>query len=286
MKKMANGRKTVFWMSLPPIKLLQSLAYPWVPPKLKINSFGQQRGMDNTPPNRLTSSYQMKKQWRHRVRQTQQPTKQFWLDIWLLNLPNKICHFLWRAANDSLPTKLNLLKRNITANSMCDCYSCEIEDTIHALWDCIKVKGIWWELESCRPFLAERLVCFRDLCQGILAQNAPRLAETFAYMAWGIWHNRNAQRVGATTMPLGKIHTDTVERFHEFQAAWIPSSPRHPNAATTCGPSNALVTSTTNSVQGQQWWGDFSGHGHNRHRSGDTGFRVLNISIDTPCWIC
>ena len=145
--------------------------------------------------------------------------KQFWLDIWLLNLPNKICHFLWRAANDSLPTKLNLLKRNITANSMCDRYSCEIKDTIHALWDCIKVKGIWWELESCRPFLAERLVCFRDLCQGILAQNAPQLAETFAYMAWGIWHNRNAQRVGATTMPLGKIHTDTVERFHEFQAA-------------------------------------------------------------------
>ena len=95
--------------------------------------------------------------------------KQFWSDIWSLNLPNKIQHVLWRAANDSLPTKLNLIKRNITANSLCDRCCCETDDTIHALWDCIEVKNVWWELERCRPFLAEKLVCFRDLCQGILA---------------------------------------------------------------------------------------------------------------------
>nr|POE92699.1 hypothetical protein CFP56_42012 [Quercus suber] len=76
--------------------------------------------------------------------------------------------------------------------------------------------------------------------QILQAQNAPRLAEIFAYVAWGIWHNRNAQRMGETTVPLGKIYTDAVERFNEFHAAqdipvqqrpadhpthWLPPSP-------------------------------------------------------------
>ena len=145
--------------------------------------------------------------------------KQFWLDIWALNLPNKIRHFLWRAAIDSLPTKLNLMNRNITANSLCDGCGCETEDTIHALWDCIEVKNVWWKLVRCRPFLTEKLVCCRDLCQGILALKSPHLVETFAYIAYGIWHNRNTQRMGAVTLPLGKIYTDAVERLQEFHAA-------------------------------------------------------------------
>ena len=75
--------------------------------------------------------------------------KQFWWDIWSLNLPNKIRHFLWQAAIDSLPTKLNLMTRNITVNALCDRCCCETKDTIHALWDCIEVKILWWKLEWC-----------------------------------------------------------------------------------------------------------------------------------------
>ena len=89
--------------------------------------------------------------------------KKFWLDIWSLNVPNKIRHFIWRASNDSLPTKMNLLKRNITANSHYNRCCCETEDTIHAIWGCPEVKIVWWELVQCRPFLAEKQVCFRDL---------------------------------------------------------------------------------------------------------------------------
>ncbi|KAL0012228.1 hypothetical protein SO802_007336 [Lithocarpus litseifolius] len=70
----------------------------------------------------------------------------------------------------------------------------------------------------CRPFLAEKLVCSRDLCQGSFALKSPHLAETFAYIAWSISHNRNAQTVGAVTVPLEKIYTDAVERLQEFHA--------------------------------------------------------------------
>ena len=112
--------------------------------------------------------------------------KKFWLDIWQSKVPNKIRHFIWRAANESLPTKKNLLQRNITANALYDHCSSETEDTFHAIWGCAEVKSVWWELERCRPLLAETLVCFRDLFQGILAQNIPHLAELFAYISWSI----------------------------------------------------------------------------------------------------
>ena len=124
---------------------------------------------------------------------------------------------IWRASNDSLLTKMKLLKRNITPNSLCVHCCCDTEDTIHAIWGSLVVKNIWWELERCRPFLAENFSCFRDLFQGILAQKIPLLAELFAYIAWSIWHNRNAQRVGTTTLPLRKIYRNAVDPFQEFQ---------------------------------------------------------------------
>ena len=59
--------------------------------------------------------------------------KKFLLDIWSLNVPNKIHHFIWRSINDTLPTKLNLHKRHITQNFLCERCCCETEDVIHAI---------------------------------------------------------------------------------------------------------------------------------------------------------
>nr|XP_023887877.1 uncharacterized protein LOC112000001 [Quercus suber] len=107
--------------------------------------------------------------------------KLFWQELWSLNVPNKIRHFLWRAANDSLPTKKNLQKRIITQDPTCDRCRDGIEDGIHAIWGCQMVKQVWWELENCREYLNERFASFHDLLQGILAQKNPKLAELFAF---------------------------------------------------------------------------------------------------------
>lgn len=60
-----------------------------------------------------------------------------------MNVPNKICHFIWKAAIDSLPTKKNLQLRNIIQGPTCDRYDEDVEDSIHALWGCQMVKHIW-----------------------------------------------------------------------------------------------------------------------------------------------
>ena len=100
----------------------------------------------------------------------------------------------------------------------CDQCGEEDEDCLHALWGCHAVKHVWWDFECCRKFISEKFVSFCDLFQGILAQSNQHMAELFAYMGWSLWYNRNAKRVGSTSLPGEKIFNDAVERLQEFHS--------------------------------------------------------------------
>ena len=39
--------------------------------------------------------------------------KPLWQAIWNLSVPSKVKHLVWRAAKNSLPTKMNLMRRKI-----------------------------------------------------------------------------------------------------------------------------------------------------------------------------
>ena len=43
-----------------------------------------------------------------------------WKKIWKMKVPNKIQHFIWRAAKDLLPTKLNLKARHLPGDDVCE----------------------------------------------------------------------------------------------------------------------------------------------------------------------
>ena len=81
------------------------------------------------------------------------------------------------------------------------------------------LKELWWEVEPCISFLSESFVNFRDLFKGVMLLNSHNLAEIVAFIAWSIWFNRNATRVGSPTLPITQIHRDALERLQEFQAA-------------------------------------------------------------------
>ena len=103
---------------------------------------------------------------------------------------------------------------------MCEICNDEAEDTIHALWDCLVLREIQWEMDICRRNLSTRFTCFRDLLTGILNSQEPNQAEVFASVAWEIWRKRNALKVGVDSIPYPKIFGEATERLHEFQAAW------------------------------------------------------------------
>ena len=69
MRKMANGLKIECWVNLFLMKLLPSSDYPWVPPMLRINWTGRQRGMDVAPPNLHINSFQRRQRRKLRAHQ-------------------------------------------------------------------------------------------------------------------------------------------------------------------------------------------------------------------------
>ncbi|XP_050285282.1 uncharacterized protein LOC126724898 [Quercus robur] len=60
---------------------------------------------------------------------------------------------------------------------------------------------------------------FRDLWLGITSNNDHSLADRFAYVAWSIWHNRNALRLKTPCIPYKKIYAGMQDRVKEFHSA-------------------------------------------------------------------
>ena len=74
--------------------------------------------------------------------------KKFWLDIWSLNVPNKIWHFIWRASNDSLQKK-NWIYWSGTSWWTPSVTVVAVRQRMPFMfWGCPEVKIVWWELSS------------------------------------------------------------------------------------------------------------------------------------------
>lgn len=59
-----------------------------------------------------------------------------WKGILKIRTPNRIRHFVWRAARDSLPTKQNLKIRHIPIDDICALCGDYQESLMHHLWLC------------------------------------------------------------------------------------------------------------------------------------------------------
>jgi hypothetical protein len=73
--------------------------------------------------------------------------KDIWWRIWRLECPNKIKHFLWRCAHNSLATRDNLIRRGVTIDNP-RCLFCNRTDehACHLFVRRKEVKTIWREL--------------------------------------------------------------------------------------------------------------------------------------------
>ena len=66
-----------------------------------------------------------------------------WKKIWKLKVLKKVYHFLWRAAKDSLPTKLNLRLRHIPLDDTCEECNDQLESLLHCLRLCDQARSVW-----------------------------------------------------------------------------------------------------------------------------------------------
>lgn len=120
-----------------------------------------------------------------------------------LNAPNKVKHLAWRACKDSLPTKMNLVRRKIVTMSTCDRYKMHQEDAMHALFHCLELTLLW----CTRPKWTHGtlIVCssFIDVFDFIFTGN--RESEMFAAVIWTLWNRHNNLRLGKLALLLDKV---------------------------------------------------------------------------------
>ncbi|XP_062171126.1 uncharacterized protein LOC133876913 [Alnus glutinosa] len=79
-------------------------------------------------------------------------SRDFWKNIWAINVPNASKNFLWRACQNALPTKQNLLRKGVVENDICPCCQLDVESVIHALWCCPGAQDVW----GCGPVLCQK----------------------------------------------------------------------------------------------------------------------------------
>ena len=60
----------------------------------------------------------------------------FCKQVWGLPLPHKIRHFAWEACRNILPTKVNLLKRRVLQDDICEECRLVAETSGHLFWTC------------------------------------------------------------------------------------------------------------------------------------------------------
>ena len=114
--------------------------------------------------------------------------KKFWKSLWQLRMPNKIKNFVWRACNEVLPTKMNLHHRHVTDLDICDLCGEFPEDTIHAIWTCKEVAGVWSSLDWFHQAVPVQPVNYRELLARFIPSPNDYKAEIFAIAGWFVWN--------------------------------------------------------------------------------------------------
>lgn len=141
--------------------------------------------------------------------------KRFWKSIWRLKVPNKVKVFLWRACSNALPTKVNLQRRKVLDNPLCEQCKCRGEDVLHAIWSCENLREGW---EQSFAEVRRKFPCVVSLCDlvSIIKEEGKRLEE-FAMSVWLIWIRRNKQRLNEPAQPLSKLAQSATALLDEFQ---------------------------------------------------------------------
>jgi hypothetical protein len=115
-----------------------------------------------------------------------------WRSLWNLQVPNPIKMFLWRACNDILLTRKNLLRRRVIVDGKCPWCNLEEKTTAHAIWFCPTAKDVWNASHSIFQkcaFVEHYFMEIFQLCMGRFNRDE---MDYFATITRRTWLRRNA----------------------------------------------------------------------------------------------
>lgn len=67
-----------------------------------------------------------------------------WNKLWNFNIPSKIKFLIWKVYYNALPTKDNLIKRNMNVDPICPVCNVHNETILHSLVTCPIIEKVWY----------------------------------------------------------------------------------------------------------------------------------------------
>lgn len=111
-----------------------------------------------------------------------------WNAIWILNLPQKVKVFLWKACRECLPMRQNLRSKQVLCPL--DCVVCEsqIENCWHSFISCPSSQACWQQIRA-----MDVVESFAELVFMMLEKLDFQKRHLFGWVLWSLWRRRNVK---------------------------------------------------------------------------------------------
>lgn len=116
--------------------------------------------------------------------------QKWWKQLWVLKMPSKVKHFIWRPYHNCLPTKANLLSRHVMSDAICPvCWKCP-KTSDHALFKCSRAKKIWRlihpdiKIKECYSHYS-----IQDHFLDLMVSHNETMFSWICFGAWTIWND-------------------------------------------------------------------------------------------------
>ncbi|XP_057444580.1 uncharacterized protein LOC130736815 [Lotus japonicus] len=119
-------------------------------------------------------------------------TSSIWSNIWEVDIQPRCKEFIWRAAQNALPVKANLIRRGIHTDPICPMCGDDRESTCHAILTCPEVRAIWFSSPLGLHINLTEGMSFKEWLEHLLS-HLPNTGQQWLFsVAWAIWKRRNA----------------------------------------------------------------------------------------------
>ncbi|XP_030509082.2 uncharacterized protein LOC115723746 [Cannabis sativa] len=143
----------------------------------------------------------------------------WWKSLWILSIPPKIRHFIFRLAQNSIPTAENLYHRHCLSSPVCPRCNLCYESVQHALFECKFMKKAWSGTFFNSAIKGIKHLNMLDIILYIQLNFSKDAFNLFLCMLWKCWNARNAAVFRNQESKPMRIEQEAQDYLDFYQAA-------------------------------------------------------------------
>ena len=146
--------------------------------------------------------------------------------LWEIKIPPTALAFSWRLLWDRLPSKENLIRRQIVLqNDLCPFCQSQVESASHLFFSCHKIMPLWWEFYSwvkeVRALHSNPMENFLQHCSLAASRNSNRRRKVWWIVATtSIWNLRNDMIFNNQPFVISKLVDNSIFLTWSWLRGW------------------------------------------------------------------